>query len=178
MRFRRTGAALLVLSLALPTLAGCSPPSRPLLALTYTGDRPAVLIEDCAEHGISVVWVYERHERPPQSSGASPTANPLGLEWQVSPYRPTDPRTKVAVPDRTDMFAEPPRWVTQKDTLKELADDQEYVLQGGGRASALSFTLAGLRDLPAGRVLATTDREKGRITTEQDFRERARKSCD
>jgi hypothetical protein len=42
----------------------------------------------------------------------------------------------------------------------------------------MSFTLALVRDLPAGLVLASSHRETGVIATEQDFRERARKSCD
>src|SRR5262245_33620298 len=95
-------------------LAACSPDPDPYLALTMAGDRPKVLVAECARDQLSyvIVEVSTRASAPPDPA-----------IWSVeSPLRPVDPDSpdgvKVATtgaPDKITFFDVPPGWVIRQD---------------------------------------------------------------
>jgi hypothetical protein len=161
----RVAGALVVLA-ALPGLAGCGPPSRPLTAIRARDGQPVVLLAGCADFKIDDVSIV------PESGDSTAVDN--------GPYRALN-RTGSVVPDSMIFFDQPPAgWSVSQGVLTELAPDKTYNLMAYARADQtvpITFTSADLNALGPDEVLIGKLPGGHRKVTESDFRRRAKDSC-
>jgi hypothetical protein len=159
---------LLLLPLVL-ALGGCSPNPDPFLALRMTGDRPAIVVADCARDEMFYVSVNET-----SSASAPPTTVGPGVEWVVG----APPRSGVPAPAEVIPFDVPEGWAGESLRLDHFREGVEYYVSGGpANIGLLTFTLADLRALAPGQVLAPTGYNKKHVVTDDEFQKAARKFC-
>jgi hypothetical protein len=161
----RVAGALVVLA-ALPGLAACGPPDRPLTALTVAGGAPVVLLAGCDDFTVDSLTVYTR--------GRNPTVAADGPNRQLD-------RTGSTTPQSVPLFGDPPAgWQVTDDRLTELAADQSYGLSAfskGRNTVPIGFTAADLTALAPGEVLVGKVPSSNEKVTEKEFRKRAKKAC-
>lgn len=160
---------LLLLPLAL-ALGGCSPKPEPFLAVRMTGDRPAIVVADCARDEISYVSVNET-----SSSSSRPATPGPGVEWVAG----APPKSAVPAPAEVVPFDVPEGWAGESLHLNHFREGVEYYVSGGlGGVGMVTFTLADLRALAPGQVLAPTGYSDQHVVTEDEFQKAARDFCD
>jgi hypothetical protein len=178
--FHRLVGALLGAA-ALLGMAGCSPDPHPYFALVMVGDRPTLLIAECARAEIEYVTLWERDNTASLAPASSPSQP---LEWSVASPLSTPAPDGVKFPTtdapaRIAFFEKPSSWLIRKETLRAFRDDAEYHVSGGlAHVASLDFTVARLRELAPGKVLTAVGHSGQHVMSEAEFAQAAQKDCD
>ncbi|MEV6371318.1 hypothetical protein AB0L86_30990 [Micromonospora musae] len=170
-----------VLVLLLGLLSACTPPDKPLLALSVQQGRPVGVLVTCGD-GLAQVSVYERTTGTPGAWSF--------VRWHVSGAPPSE---IVEVP----LLGEPPAgWrlddtretpapeageTTRYEQLTALEPGVGYALGGStgvDDAVSITFTIADLDRLGPDEVLTAVERDEPRIVSRDTFVDDARDSCD
>ncbi|MET7427316.1 hypothetical protein [Dactylosporangium sp. NPDC005555] len=190
MQAPRPIAAALLAAVAAGTLAGCSPPDEPQLAVGRgPSGLPVLHLRACKGQ---VVWsVGLRGPEPPRSAAplpssggswpagwvGSPTGGAHGSIWKI------ENRTDTARAWAIEYGTTPPGWAAvQLDGLPatppKLSPTARYIAGAGLRVTDVEFTLADLEGLKDGEVRGHKGHETAeRTLTLRQYRKEADNAC-
>ncbi|AVT29745.1 hypothetical protein C6361_09865 [Plantactinospora sp. BC1] len=164
--------AVLLLSLLLASLAGCTPANEPLAALALRDGEPTVLLVGCGSAGASI-HLYEDSETASASPSTGATAD--RPEWSVRTDR-AEPVNEIPLLDPTP----PANWTVNRSSLQRIEPGVWYGISAYGHRDAFTvrFETDAFTKLDGEHVLAPVSHRKQEVMTRASFERNARQACE